>query len=111
MLNTPETYHVSTAETGVEKSDPSKFYPNPYNETKPLMPDLVDYPSSSRRSEAEDFAVRVEDFPIHVSQMRCSRNKTVFSLLSISYFLIKLFPFKELQLNNLERRLSKLKSS
>ena len=37
------------------------------------MPDLVDYPSSSRRSEAEDFAVRVEDFPIHVSQMRCSR--------------------------------------
>ena len=75
MLNTPETYHVSTAETGVEKSDPSKFYPNPYNETKPLMPDLVDYPSSSRRSEAEDFAVRVEDFPIHVSQMRCSRNQ------------------------------------
>lgn len=73
MLNTPETYHVSTAETGIEKNDPSKYYPNPYNEKKPLMPDLVDYPSSSRRSEAEDFAVRVEDFPIHVSQMRCSR--------------------------------------
>ena len=34
MLNTPETYHVSTAETGIEKNDPSKYYPNPYNEKK-----------------------------------------------------------------------------
>ena len=38
------------------------------------MPDVVDYPTISRKnSEAEDFAVRVEDFPIHVSQMRSSR--------------------------------------
>ncbi|CAG5080131.1 Oidioi.mRNA.OKI2018_I69.PAR.g9482.t1.cds [Oikopleura dioica] len=49
---------------------PPSSYPT---EKTPLMPDLVDYPSSSRKSEAEDFAVRVEDFPIHVSQMRSSR--------------------------------------
>ena len=50
---------------------PSSGYPT---EKTPLMPDVVDYPTISRKnSEAEDFAVRVEDFPIHVSQMRSSR--------------------------------------
>jgi len=49
----------------------SSGYPT---EKTPLMPDVVDYPTISRKnSEAEDFAVRVEDFPIHVSQMRSSR--------------------------------------
>ena len=40
-----------------------------------MMPDLVTYQKddSLEKSAEDDFAVRVEDFPIHVSQMRTSR--------------------------------------
>ena len=83
MLRSPEQYQVNTAETKVPygrdsykegELKSSHSHGGGYqSEKKPFLPDLVEYPSSSRRSEAEDFAVRVEDFPIHVSQMRCSR--------------------------------------
>lgn len=76
----PERYRVQSPADfgnrtdGMYSDSETKKAPSSYpTEKTQLMPDLVDYPSSSRKSEAEDFAVRVEDFPIHVSQMRSSR--------------------------------------
>ena len=77
MLRSPEQYQVNTAETKVpyardsyKEGEIKGSGPYQSDQKKPFLPDLVEYPSSSRRSEAEDFAVRVEDFPIHVSQVR-----------------------------------------
>lgn len=69
-----ETYHITTNRTDLTNHSKQDTIFSTI-EKKPMMPDLVTYQKddSLEKSAEDDFAVRVEDFPIHVSQMRTSR--------------------------------------
>ena len=75
-----EAYHIGTNRTDLTKdSKDDAFYTTVDSNKKPLMPDVITYQKDDSFEKGgvatleDDFAVRVEDFPIHVSQMRTSR--------------------------------------
>ena len=74
-----EAYHIGTNRTDLTKdSKDDAFFTTVDSTSKPpLMPDVITYQKDDsildKAALDDDFAVRVEDFPIHVSQMRTSR--------------------------------------